>query len=400
MNTFDADVVMVGGGPSGLAAACALAPHGRSAVIVDEALDHTLASRAPTVHAGTLGVLARIGCAEELIAEGTRAGTFRMRNRTTVLTTQPMHSLPGPYRFAVIIPQHRTEAILRARAETLGVRFVKGRASGVVQDGTGVRILLDGGGVVTGRFLVAADGMRSTIRQAVGIPYPETAASRGDREPMLIADVRPGQVPEEPVIVMSSGALVLLPLPGGILRIIMNAAPEAGVSDLEILRREFLARRPKGMDFEVGEVVWLSRFNVTHRLADTFRSGRVLLAGDAGHVHSPAGGQGMNLGIRDGVYAAEALDRSLRAEERGEPWEAPLDAYAQDRREAAAAVIGLTNRMMSMLMAPPVARPLRDLMLWTLSHTAAPRKQALALSGLLDTGPVFVDAPAGAMTNS
>ena len=139
-------------------------------------------------------------------------------------------------------------------------------------------------------------------------------------------------------------------------------------------------RGPRGLN--VGEIAWISRFKFRHRLADTFRQGRVLLAGDAAHVHSPVGGQGMNLGIRDAYYAASAIDEALSSNN-----ETPLDAYAADRRKAARAVIALTNRMSRMMFAPAPAQPIRNLILRIISRSPLATKQALNLSGVLDTGP-------------
>ncbi|MDQ4491642.1 NAD(P)/FAD-dependent oxidoreductase [Sinomonas sp. ASV486] len=391
-----ADAVIVGGGPTGLTAAVALTLRGRSATVVDPGEDRSVGSRALVVHAGTLAVLEKAGCAAPILSEAVQLRSMRMNSRRGLLTHSPFDTLPGPYPFAASIHQARTEAALRRRAEELGVRFVTAHATGVDQDEGAAAVALDVGGFLEGRAVVGADGMHSTVREASGITFPDTGSARGDDANMVLADVvASGSVDRVHLNAYpGSGLLVLIPLPNGRLRVLASVRDGERAEDLSAIQelidsRGPLPRRGSSGRIIVDELEWASRFHFRHHLAEGFRVGRVLLAGDAGHVHSPVGGQGMNLGIRDGWYLAEAIDASLQADEAGERERASalLDAYATNRRAAAQGVIAATGRMHRMLFAPPPVRPLRNLAMRITARTPAPARQALGLSGLLDRGP-------------
>ncbi|GAB3276999.1 NAD(P)/FAD-dependent oxidoreductase [Sinomonas notoginsengisoli] len=319
---------------------------------------------------------------------------MQFRSPGRVLARMSNDHLPSRFTFTASLPQPRTEAILRARAHEGGVRFVAGRARGVVEDDAGVAAVLEDGSSVRGRYLVAADGMHSTVREAIGVSYEDTGAEAFDDQNMILADVilsGPADFEYINATMGPAGLAVLAPLPGGLMRLVVNApAQRTAPSDDEL--QDFLdARGPRpasiGGRLVIDSVVWTSHFQYRHRLASTFRAGRVLIAGDAGHAHSPAAGQGMNLGIRDAFYAAAAVDSALA--DGGSPHrsETILDTYAAHRKAAAQGVIAATNRMNRMFYAPPPAQPLRNLALRVLSRTAVPSKMALGFSGLLDTGP-------------
>ncbi|MEA5457236.1 FAD-dependent monooxygenase [Sinomonas sp. JGH33] len=395
MYLAEADVVIVGVGPTGLSAALAVARKGRSAVIVDSGEDQSVGSRAITIHAGTLRVLEQLGCVERILAEAAKISAMQTRNPRSVLSTARFDSLPGKYPFAATLPQTRTQALLRAAANEAGVRFVPGRAVGIEQDDGGATVALEGGATVRGRFVIGADGMHSTVRVAVGIGYPDTGGSRGDHENMVLADVVPsGPVDRSRAIFLTarSGVLGLVPLPLGRLRVIANLADGARADTVDAVQRLIDERwQPvaNGGRVRIEEVVWSARFRFRHHLADSFRAGRVLLAGDAGHVHSPAGGQGMNLGIRDAWYLASTLAAATDAEDSGRPADVEplLDAYAANRRAVAAKVIEATNQIGRVMFVPTPLRPFLHLAFRAAALAGASQKQALALSGILDTGP-------------
>jgi 2-polyprenyl-6-methoxyphenol hydroxylase-like FAD-dependent oxidoreductase len=379
----DAEVIVVGGGPTGLAAAVSLAVLGRTAVVVDPAEDKGVGSKALTIHAGTLRALEQIGCVEPVLAEGLRVRGLRLRTRRSILLDQRLDRLPSKYAFAITLPQPQTEEILRQRAIELGVRFITGRAVDVTHDESGVMVILEVGTRLRGEYVVAADGKRSAIRQSVGIGFPSTGANRGDEELMALADVSlSGLVDLDHVSAFPGprGLLLIMPLPSGRARIAANIQPGRSAETREDIQRLVDQRGPRGI--RIDDIAWTSLFQFSHHLADTFRAGRVLLAGDAAHINSPVGGQGMNLGIRDALYLAHAIDRTLRTGDDGS-----LDAYAANRRHSAAQVVAVTNRMSRMLFAPRAAQPIRNAILRVVSHSPAAAKQGLTMSGLLDTGP-------------
>ena len=395
MYLAESDVVIVGVGPTGLSAALAVARSGRTAVVIDAGEDQSVGSRAITIHAGTLRVLEQLGCVDRILAEAGKISAMQTRTPRSVLSTARFDSLPGKYAFAATLPQTRTQALLRLSAEEAGVRFLPGRAAGIEQDDGGATVALEGGATVRGRFVIGADGMHSAVRAAVGIGYADTGGSRGDDENMVLADVVPsGPVDRSQAIFLTGrrGVLGLVPLPLGRLRVIANLAEGDRADTVEAVQRlvdERLQHRSHNGRLRIEEVVWATRFRFRHHLAESFRAGRVLLAGDAGHVHSPAGGQGMNLGIRDAWYLASTLAAALAAEDAGRPDEVVslLDAYSANRRAAAAKVIEATNQIGRVMFVPMPLRPFLHLAFRAASVAGASEKQALALSGILDTGP-------------
>jgi 2-polyprenyl-6-methoxyphenol hydroxylase-like FAD-dependent oxidoreductase len=373
------DVLIVGAGPVGLAAAVTLSRRGKKVRIVDAAPRGSSTSRAAVVHARTLEVLHTIGMAAPLVEEGVIVPDFTVRNGARTLARLDFRGLRTPYPFTLMIPQVRTEELLHATLVELGGEVERevefdtfARPAAPAPAGRGqVAVLRHADGTlekVAARFVIGADGSRSRVREHQGIPFEglEYAAS------FVLADVRlswslPGD--EVQLFFSKQGLVVVAPLPGGRHRIVatMDEAPaQPTVGDVQHILDE---RGPGGA--VVDSLVWSSRFRVAHRLAAVFRTGAVFLAGDAAHVHSPAGGQGMNLGLQDAVLLGGLLADVL-AGERGED---ALADYERLRRPAARSVIALTDRMTRMAtLRDPVLRGLRDRAIRVALHS--PRRQA------------------------
>jgi len=210
--------------------------------------------------------------------------------------------------------------------------------------------------VITARYVVAADGMNSTIRELAGLRMPGNTLQIS----CSLVDVRvDGGLPVDEVALYfaSAGLLVVAPLPDGSFRLVAEVPDAPEHPDLAYAQRLLADRGPRKSHPEVTEVVWGSRFRIHERVADSYRAGRVLLAGDAAHTHSPAGGQGMNLGLRDAVTLADALSQALNGAEAG------LDAYAENSREEAVRVIGLAHRLTRLANVPHAIRPVRNAVL-------------------------------------
>jgi len=172
--------------------------------------------------------------------------------------------------------------------------------------------------------------------------------------------------------------LVVAPLPDGSFRLVAEVDDAPEQPDVAYAQRLLETRGPRDATVRVTEVVWGSRFRIHERVADQYRAGRVLLAGDAAHTHSPAGGQGMNLGLRDGVTLGDALSDALR-----EGREDKLDEYAASSRAEAMQVVALAHRLTRLATAPPAIRPLRNLALRLLALIPAFRRRlAEQLSGI------------------
>lgn len=373
------DVLIVGAGPTGLTLATALATRGIHATVVDREAAGANTSRAAVVHARTLEVLESIGITEQLVKLGIHAPRFTIRDRDRVLVTVRFDNLPTRYPYTLMISQAVTEAVLRERYAKLGGEVLWRRAiTDLAQNDQGVIATADDGTKLHARYLVGADGMHSTVRDRAGIGFP--GGSYG--ESFSLADVRlTGAVPNDEVILYFSpaGLVVVAPLPDGVHRIVatVDSAPEH--PDIDYVQALLDARGPEHQRFIVNQVVWGSRFRVHHRVVDTYRAGRVLLAGDAAHVHSPAGGQGMNTGIQDAVVLAEALATALTTGD-----EEPLKAYGEVRRPIARQVVEFTDRLTRLATMDRGLRPLRNTLLRLLACVPAFRHQlAWRLSGLV-----------------
>jgi 2-polyprenyl-6-methoxyphenol hydroxylase-like FAD-dependent oxidoreductase len=175
-----------------------------------------------------------------------------------------------------------------------------------------------------------------------------------------LVDVRVEGLPAEEVSLSfaTAGLLVIAPLPDGSFRLVASVDDAPEHPDAEYAQQLLTARGPKKNSPRVTEVIWGSRFRIHERVADTYRGGRVLLAGDAAHTHSPAGGQGMNLGLRDAITLADALSTALTDGNEGE-----LDAYSTNGRAEALRVVGLAHRLTRLANLPQPVRPLRNAVL-------------------------------------
>jgi 2-polyprenyl-6-methoxyphenol hydroxylase-like FAD-dependent oxidoreductase len=339
------DIVIVGAGPVGLSLACALATRGVEFVVLDRAAGGANTSRAAVIHARTLEVLEDIGVTDELLRRGVVVPRFTIRDRDRPLMTVPFDGLPTRYPYTLMLPQDVTEQLLVDRLTgSGGTVHWQHEVTGVhtAPDGMDVSATGPDGTVTTirARYVVGCDGLHSVVRERAGIGFT------GDRyvQSFVLADVRmTWPLPRDEVHLFFSprGLVVVAPLPDDRYRIVatLDEAPEHPVvSDVQALLD---ARGPRTAPATVADVVWSSRFRVHHRVADSFRRGRVLLAGDAAHVHSPAGGQGMNTGIQDAMTLAPLLADVVS----GKAGDDVLDTYATTRRRVAAGVVRMTDRL-------------------------------------------------------
>lgn len=371
------EVLIVGAGPVGLAAALALVQRGHDVTIVDNQAEGANTSRAAVIHPHTLELLEPYGVTPALVARGVHIPTFTIRDRDRVLVEVPFDNLPTAYPYTLMISQADTEAFLLARLEELGGKVIRpATVTAVTQDSTSVTATFQDGHQVTARYLIGADGMHSTVREQAGIEF--TGGTYADS--FVLADVRlSGGVPADEVILYFSpaGLVVLAALPDNMFRVVATVEDAPREPGAAFVQRLLDQRGPEANPVVVEEVVWSSRFRVHHRVAASFRAGRVLLAGDAAHVHSPAGGQGMNLGIEDAITLADNLSRVL-----GGADDQLLDVHATARRAVAEQVIGLASRLTELATAS-AGKPARNLLVSLAGRLPVfRRKLALQLSGL------------------
>jgi 2-polyprenyl-6-methoxyphenol hydroxylase-like FAD-dependent oxidoreductase len=331
------DVVVVGAGPTGLMLACELALGGTAVKVLEERIDTPNITRAFAVHARTLELLDARGLAEELLPRGVPVREVAPPGGTTL----NLGELPTRFGMVLIVPQSGTEHVLQARAEALGVEIVGGaEVVGLVQDGDGVTVECAGGDSVRAEYVVGCDGAHSTVRTKLGIDF----VGKQYETHILLADVRLTRAPGETLtgIPNEKGVVLLVPFGDGWFRAIAwdrlrEHAPLREPVTLEEIRDSF--NRIAGHDFGMTEMRWSSRFLSERRQARHYRNARVFLAGDAAHVHSPLGGQGMNTGIGDAMNLGWKLAAAVHGS--APPW--LLDSYEAERHPVGAEVLRLTD---------------------------------------------------------
>ncbi|MEU1119426.1 MULTISPECIES: FAD-dependent monooxygenase [unclassified Streptomyces] len=343
-------VLIVGAGPTGLALACDLARRGVRPLVVERAPALFPGSRGKGLQPRTMEVFDDLGVIGAVLAsggpmpvgmvwrDGERQGEHRMFD-------PPEPTPTAPYTAAWLLPQWRTQEILLARLRELGGDVVFGAAvTELTQDAAEVTARLSTGGTVRAAYAVAADGGRSTLRRALGIAM---AGETVDPNPILVADVRIPALDRDnwhmfPAAEEGGPYTAICPLPGAAEFQLVAQFPPGTAPDLTLQGvRDLVAARTHLRADDVTELRWASDFRPRAALADRFRAGRVFLAGDAAHVHSPAGGQGLNTSVQD----AYNLGWKLAAVLGGGAPEALLDTYEEERRPNAAQMLGLSTRI-------------------------------------------------------
>jgi 2-polyprenyl-6-methoxyphenol hydroxylase-like FAD-dependent oxidoreductase len=337
------DILVAGAGPTGLALAAELTRRGTSQLIIDKQPTGANTSRACVVHARTMEVLEPLGVTCDLLAQGVKVPIFRVRDRDRSLVTIDFSAIASPYPFTLMVPQDRVERCLLTHLEELGgsvVRPCELIRCTALESHLEVQVQSEGATkTIKAQWLIGCDGMHSTVREQSGIAFAGAAYEQS----FVLADVHmvwPLSREEVTLFYSPEGLMVVAPLPDDHFRIVatMDDAPELPSPDF---MQSVLDRRgPSTNPGRIRDVVWGSRFRIHHRVAQNPRKGRILLCGDAAHVHSPAGGQGMNTGIQDSVSLAQALTATLKDRN-----DARLDTWASERHRVASDVVALTDRM-------------------------------------------------------
>lgn len=434
-------VLIVGAGPSGLAAALSLLHHGfKQFVIVDAVEQGENTSRALVVHAATLEALDTIDCAEDMVANGTKSRSMDIGNRSSKLVSTNLSSLDKHTRhpYALVIPQNLTEYILGEKFKGYGATVHRPCKVASLKrnenDANLTDVTFEDGKTITAKYVIGADGARSVVRRMAGIGFtdPKTG-EEGDRitnlAQMILADIiyEGGDINDSGFSgTMSPESFFLsMPMPKSFNDLLAKNGQEvegqiyrigAGVPlvDGEIPHspsKEYLQNlvdrfgpivlssdasvNPASTSIRIKEVIWSTRFRTHSAIADkvfirlggdepqeaadnstTKRGGIILLVGDAAHIHAPAGGQGMNLGIRDAVFLGDALIKHINASASQPP---SVDAdyilreFAEERHQRALEVIAFTKNLLSLMgtqdkkiswLFPISATTVRDWVLW------------------------------------
>jgi 2-polyprenyl-6-methoxyphenol hydroxylase-like FAD-dependent oxidoreductase len=361
------DVLIVGAGPTGLTLACDLARRGIRHRLIEQHPRAQEGSRAFTLKPPSLEVFDHLGLVKRVLEKGRVQTHTRFYLGNRLLFDLEVPAAPAtaerPYTNSLALPQWRTEALLRDRLRELGAEVDFGcRLLEFQADADGVTAVLCRGGAresVRAEYLVAADGGRSAVRGQLGLPF---VGSTHEDARALLADVHVhGLAPSDAVHLWMTDAghlFALRPTPHAETWQAVASLepddrghwPEASLSCLQ----ELVARRAGRPDLRVTDATWLSVWRYNLRMVDRYRVGRVLLAGDAAHVHSPFGGFGMNTGIQD----AYNLGWKLALVSRGAADDSLLDTYEAERLPIARAVLGESHRRFSRLTAPRRLQPL------------------------------------------
>lgn len=335
------DVVVVGAGPTGLLLAGDLAAAGVRVTVLEKREAESNLTRAFGVHARTLELLDARGVADELIATGTPLSSLRLFGGARL----DLGRLRTRFPFLLVTPQSNTERVLQDRALKAGANIVRGsQVIGLRQDPQGVTLRAREGDDTTEyrcAYAVGTDGVRSTVRDLLGMPFPGQSVVNS----VMLADVRLEREPDEVLTVGANeaGFALLAPFGDGWYRVIAwdRGRQLPDTAPVELAEIENLTRAVYGRDFGMHDARWTSRFHSDERQVPNYRSGRVFLAGDAAHCHSPAGGQGMNTGLQDSAN----LGWKLAAAIQGWAPDALLDTYQTERHPVGRMVLRSSGAM-------------------------------------------------------
>ena len=348
-------VVIVGAGPTGLILAAELALAGVRCLVLERRSGPQDASRAICLHARTMEVLDLRGQAAIFADAGLAVPSFPLGPRGAKIA---FGALDSDFPYMLDMPQSQIERLLLARATELGadVRW-SATVTGVHQDDAGVAVTLADGSQERASYVAGCDGVRSFVRDATAIPFP------GSHNPgsVILADLRLDGLPMDAAYgdLSANGMLLVFPFRDCTCRVVLYDFARADVPVTEPVPLTEVVdglRRVVGQDFGAHDLIWSGRYRSESRQAPAYRAGRVLLAGDAAHAHSPAGAQGMNTGLQDAVNLGWKLAAVLGGW--GPEW--LLDSYHAERHPVGAAVLALTGRQFRLnTVRSPAGRALR-----------------------------------------
>ena len=351
------DVIVAGGGPTGLMLAGELRLHGVHVLVLEKDAEPTPIVRSLGLHARSIEVMDQRGLLERFLALGQQ---YPVGGFFAGISKPAPDRLDTAHPYVLGIPQTVTDRLLAEHATELGTEIRRGcELAGLSQDQDGVTVELADGTQLRSRYLVGCDGGRSTVRKLLGIGFPGEPA----RVETLLGEM---EVTADPAAIAAVNAEVrqtqlrfgVMPLGDGVYRLVVPAGGVAGDRTVPPTLEEFRQqlRMTAGTDLGAHSPRWLSRFGDATRLAERYRAGRVLLAGDAAHIHPP-GGQGLNLGLQD----AFNLGWKLAAEVDGSAPAGLLDSYHTERRPVAADVLDNTRAQMELMSLEPGAQAVRRL---------------------------------------
>ncbi len=345
------DVLVVGAGPAGLTMACELARSGVRCRIIDKAARPASTSRALAIFPRTLEMFQMMGLSDSVLKVGHQLSGVAIYNRSGQIGHIGFSNLPSRYRFAISLPQSETERILIEQLAGFGIVVDRAKELVALSQSADVvhAVTRDSAGFEDrseSSWLIGCDGAHSSVRHLLGLKFEGDAYA----ETFLLADVKmAGPIDHIHIhlFLTGEGVVGIFPFRGDRARVIVNTQTPAerepaGELQLDEIQAIVDSRTDSGIGLT--DPTWLSRFHLSHRKIPDFRVGRVFLAGDSAHIHSPAGGQGMNTGIQDACNLAWKLALVVHHKSP----DSLLDSYNQEREPVAKMVLSLTDRLTRM----------------------------------------------------
>jgi rifampicin monooxygenase len=373
------DVIVAGGGPTGLMLASEMRLHGVNVLVLEKEAEPSEHARALGLHVRTIEVMDQRGLLERFLAHGKQ---YPVGASFAGIAKPAPERLDTEHSYILGIPQHVTERLLAEHAAEVGAEIRRGAdLVGLSQDNHGVIAELADGTALRSRYLVGCDGGRSTVRKLLGVGFPGEPASIE----WLLGEVEVAAPPDTLAAVAAEASISDLrfgpaPHAAGVYRFVMRAEEVAEDRMVPPTFEEFTQRLRAlaGTDLGVHSPRWLTRFGDATRLAERYRVDRVLLAGDAAHIHPPMGGQGLNLGVQD----AFNLGWKLAAELNGWAPEGLLDSYQTERHPVAAAVLDNTRAQTVLLSPEPGPQSVRRLLSELMDFEDVTRHLAEKITGI------------------
>jgi len=385
-------ILIVGAGPVGLAMALELTRHGVPCRIVDKSAGRSSKSKALGVQARTMEVFGIMGVQEAAIQAGHKIFGMSLYAHEKRLARIGFEALESPCPFVLVLPQSETERILGDRSREMGIEVERNvEVTGFSQEAHGVAATLrhaDGRlEIFHAPWLIGCDGAHSVVRHTLGLPFEGAPYEEG----FILADVKiDWSLPEDELSLFLSedGVLGFFPMGGGMHRIVASLPVGTEQEAPTIGQIQALVNQRGPRDARVSDPAWLSAFRIQRRMVPRFREGRVFLAGDAAHIHSPAGGQGMNTGIQDAFNLAWKLGLVTS----GAAPESLLDSYSAERVPVARKVLRITDSIThGATLHNPVAQRIRNRVIPALARLGFARRRFL--KELTEIGVSYPSSP-------